>query len=226
MAVGIVLAVGTGCSNHSTKVSETTRVRRPRPTTTVPATAPPKSLVIGLITGSVEPVARRGMIRSAELAVGHINEDQWLPGWRVELALIDDTKADSAVKAARKLAARSDVIALVGPDDPAIQAKLGQRSLPVVTIQIDDTSPGPASLQAFAEDYAAAEVAEPPGPYGPATYEAILQVAVDAGPALSGTKPDRDAIAAAVGQRLAALATPSTTSTSSTSPVTNGPNSA
>ena len=226
MAVGIVMAVGPGCSNHSTKVTETTRVRRPRPTTTVPATAPPKSLVIGLITGSVEPVVRRGMIRSAELAVSQINEDRRLPGWRVELALIDDTKVDAAVKAARKLAARDEVIALVGPADPTTQTKLGQRSLPVVTFPIDDTSPRPSSLQAFSEDYAATEVAEPPGPYGPATYEAILQVVIDSGPALSGTKPDRDAIAAAVAQRLAALATPSTTSTSSTSAVTNGPNSA
>ena len=221
-----MVGLGAGCSNHSSQRPEATRPRRPRPTTTVPITVAPKQFVIGLVTGTVDAPTRQGMIRSAELAVSHVNEDNRLPGWRLELSVVDATKPDLAAKAVRKLADRREVAAIIGPGDLATQAKLDERPLTIATVPISEISPGPLSMAAFVEDYAASEVADPPGPLGPATYAAIVQLVADAAPAMAGSEPDRGKLAAAVAQRLAAVATPSTTSTSSTRPVTNEPNSA
>ena len=192
----------------------------------MPITVAPKQIVIGLMTGTVDAPTRLGMIRSAELAVSQVNEDNRLPGWRLELSVVDATKPDQVAKALRKLDDRREVAAIVGPADLATPAKLDQRPLTVLTVPLSEISPGPLSMAAFDEDYAASQVAEPPGRLGPATYGAIVQLVADASPALAGPEPDRAKLAAAVAQRLAAVATPSTTSTSSTRPVTNEPNSA
>ena len=232
VAVLVSLLVGlpvlTDCKKSDGTAPDTTRPRRaPRPTTTVPATTPKNPLIIGLVTGKLDPLVRQGMENSARLAVRHANDDNRTPDWRIELVIVEDTRPEAAAKAVRKLALRKEVAAIVGPGDVETVAKVAGRSLPVALVSITESSPRPPSEQAFLEDYEASEATDAPGPLGPATYEAVTDLINDIGPSIRGNALDRPTIISRVAQRLAAeVAATSTTSTSSTIPDTNVPNSA
>ena len=113
VAVFLSLLVGlpvlTACEKSDGTAPDTTRPRRaPRPTTTVPATTPKNPLIIGLVTGKLDPLVRQGMENSARLAVRHANDDNRTPDWRIELVIVEDTKPEAVAKAVRKLALRKE----------------------------------------------------------------------------------------------------------------------
>lgn len=96
--------------------------------------------------GAIAPISGElsafgtGIRNSVDLAIRQANEDDRIPGWRLELAAEDDAaKADVGAQAASKLASDGDVVAVIG----TYNSSVAEQVIPILDREdIVQVSPG------------------------------------------------------------------------------------